>query len=380
MEIRGVIDLLGKLVSINSVNPAYPSAELGEAPLTEYVGDLLKANGIEYVLEEVVDGRKNLIAKIKGKTDRGILFEAHSDTVTVEGMTIPPFLPECRDGLLYGRGSCDTKGSMAAMLWALIRLKREGIVPATDVYFAAAADEEYQARGAKKMVENGFRAGSVVVGEATSLNIVIACKGVARFRITASGVSAHSARPQEGVSAISKIAKLINAIDGELVPHYNGKPHPALGTPTINVGVVSGGKLVNIVPDECHIDIDRRILPGETYESVTDEVIQLAKAHGLTGISLKEQLLFDEAMETAESSPLVRSARAIANALGLDDQTYGVSYCCDGTKFSRAGMDTIILGPGDIKHAHTACEFVPIKECELASEMYFRLCQSKELA
>lgn len=376
----GLKNILSELVSINSVNPAYYGSDRGEVALTEYLEALLKANDIEYVLEDVVDGRKNLIAKLKGKTTRGILFEAHADTVSTEGMTIPPFLPKCRDGLLYGRGSCDTKGSMASMLCALLRLKKEGVVPVTDVYFAAAVDEEYMCRGAKKMVENGFHVGSVIVGEPTSLNIVIACKGVARFRITAKGVAAHSARPQEGINAISKIAKLINAIDGELIPTYDENQHPLLGSPTINVGVISGGILVNIVPDECSIDIDRRILPGETFENVADEVLELAQRHDIDEIEVKEQLLFDAAMETDEDSPLVKSTCSIAHALGLDDRTYGVSYCCDGTKFSRAGMDTIILGPGSIKYAHSACEFVPIKECEMASEMYFRLCLSEELA
>ncbi len=340
---------------------------------------MLTEHGIEYRLEEVLPGRSNLIACIKGKTDRGICLEAHADTVGTDGMTIKPFTPEIKNGMLYGRGSCDTKASLASMLHAVCSIKKSGQTPPTDVYFVAAVDEEFMCRGAKHLMKTGFMTGSAVIGEPTSLAIVTACKGVARFRVSAKGKAAHSSRPDEGINAIYSMSKLMSLIDNELCTDYRKTVHPLLGSPTVNPGVICGGSLVNIVPDECHADIDRRLLPGETYDKVTAEITQLAENHGIDGISVSEQLLYDEAMETDTDSDVVKCLRGIAKKMGLDDKPYGVGYCCDGTKFSRAGIPSVVLGPGDIKYAHSACEFVPIEECALASDIYQRLCMSAEI-
>jgi len=378
MAKRNLDSILCDLISINSINPDYTGSLSDEASLMEYIGKLLENHGIPYRMEEVLPGRMNLIAKLEGRSNTGLCLEAHADTVGIEGMTIEPFTPEYRDGMIYGRGSCDAKGSMAAMLHAMLSMKDRGCTPATDIYFVAAVDEEYLCRGAKHLISTGFRVCSAVIGEPSSLQIVTACKGVARYRLKTAGVAAHSAKPAEGVNAIYKMAEIICRINQELCPAYAGVEHPLLGSPTINVGVVKGGSLINIVPDECCIDVDRRMLPGETYESIIDEMKDLATRHEID-LCEPELLLYDEAMETAPDCPLVRSAREIKRELELEDGIYGVGYCCDGTKFSRAGISSIVLGPGDIKYAHSACEFVPLGECELASELYQRLCMREDI-
>ena len=373
-----LIELLSDLVRIESINPDYPGGKDGEAHIVRYIADYFERHGIRYELQEVLPGRHNLIACLPGKSHSGVCMEAHMDTVTVEGMSIDPYDPKIEHGRLYGRGSCDTKASLACMMYAMVLMKRLNVVPATDVYLAAVVDEEFRYRGVVHLLENGFRCKYALVGEPTGLDIATACKGVMRFPLVTKGKAGHGARPEEGHNAIVDMGEVLHLIRTKLIPALDGRVHPMLGKSTINVGVIDGGVLVNIIPDRCCVEVDYRTLPGQTYETISEEfeqlVAELRKEDSAFDFSVGDPLLKDYAMETPADSDIVKTAAAASDAIMGKHLLKGVSYCCDGTKFYRAGVQTIIFGPGDIVQAHTACEFVDISHLTLAAETYAQIC------
>ena len=205
-----VIGILADLVRINSVNPAYHDG-VPEAAMAAYIQEFFEKRGIEVSQQTVAPGRPNVLARLPGRDpSRRIVFEAHTDTAGISGMTIPPFEPCVRDGRLYGRGSCDTKGGVAAMMSAIASLAADRIQPRCEVVFAGTADEEFSFQGVIKLCD-GLRADAAVVAEPTSLRLIVATKGVLRFRIRVQGKAAHSAKPHLGVNAVSHMARLIVA-------------------------------------------------------------------------------------------------------------------------------------------------------------------------
>lgn len=261
-----VLETLADLVRINSVNPNYDGG-VPEAAIAQYVEDYFGERGIETWRQPIYPDRENVIARIPGRNpDRRIVFEAHMDTVSVAGMTIEPFQPEIRSGRLYGRGACDTKGGMAAMMNALASLADDQITPPCDVWFAATIDEEFSYRGVVALCKD-LQADAAIVAEPTSLNPVIASKGLVRFKVETIGRAAHSSKPHLGINAIEHMAEVIAAIQKD-TRQLAETVHPLLGPATCNIGVVRGGVQINLVPASCEIEVDRRMLPGETYAGV----------------------------------------------------------------------------------------------------------------
>jgi acetylornithine deacetylase len=373
--------LLAQLVALNSVNPAYGGP--GEAAVAGFVREQLSAAGIEFVTQSVELGRENVIGVLPGRDrSRRVVLEAHMDTVGVEGMTVAPFEPTIRDGRLYGRGSCDTKGGLAAMLAAVLDLAARSEPPACDVWLAAVVDEEHAYRGVLALVDGLAAAGgttaAAIVAEPTSLRIVSATKGVLRFRIHLAGKAAHSSKPWLGTNAISAAANAVQALDrlhGELTA---GQAHPLLGPATGSIGLIRGGVQVNIVAEACELDVDRRLLPGEDPEAVLAEYRRVVQAtvtaRGVTArgvtASLKT-LLLDETLETPLDADVVTTAAAVSCQLGLPSDAIGVPYGSDASKLSRrAGVPSIVFGPGSIDQAHAADESVPLHEVATAADFY----------
>ena len=223
-----VLALLADLVRINSVNPSYEGGQ-SEAGVVNYLQEYFEHFSIETRQQEAFPGRPNLIARLPGRdSSRRLLFEAHTDTVSVSGMTIPPFEPAISEGRLYGRGSCDTKAGLAAMVHAATSLKSAGIVPPCEVWVVAAADEEFSFRGVSRLLE-GLQATAAVVSEPTQMRVAIASKGVLRWRIQCRGKAAHSSKPQTGINAITNMARVILALE-EDTARLRSKPIPCWGT------------------------------------------------------------------------------------------------------------------------------------------------------
>jgi acetylornithine deacetylase/succinyl-diaminopimelate desuccinylase family protein len=367
-----VLITLAELVSINSINPAYEDGR-PEEELAKYIEQFFEQRGIQTFRQEVLPGRFNVIACLKGRNpDRRVVMEAHMDTVSVKGMTIPPFEPAVCDGRLYGRGACDTKGGLAAMMHALACLKERSITPPCEVWLAAVIDEEFSFQGVLALCE-GLHAQAAVVSEPTELRVVVASKGVLRWKIRTQGKASHSSKPHLGVNAISHMAPIIVALDRE-AEALARNVHPLLGPATLNIGIIHGGVQVNFVPDWCEIEIDRRLLPGETAESVLSGYAQLLdklKAeHALLDAKMERPMIVDPALETDINSPVSRLAQRVLTDLGLNATPSGVPFGSDASKLSRHGVPGIIFGPGSIDRAHAAIEYVECDQVALATTFY----------
>jgi acetylornithine deacetylase len=366
-----VLATLADLVRINSVNSSYDGGP-GEGEVAKYVRGFFEARGIETWKQEVFPGRPNVMARLPGKNpNRRLVLEAHTDTVSVKGMTIPPFEPEIRDNKMFGRGSCDTKAGLATMMHALVSLKEEGIKPPCEVLLAAVVDEEYSYRGVVKLCED-LKADAAIVAEPTEMRAVIATKGVLRCRIIVHGKSAHSSKPHLGVNAITHMARVIAAIEEDNT-RMAALQHPLVGCGTCNIGVITGGVQVNFVPDRCAIEIDRRLLPGQRASDAVDHYRQLLRSlEGITAELEEPLLLVDEALDTPADSAVVQTATQVLDDMGLNAEPCGVPFGCDASKLSRAGIPSIVFGPGSIDRAHTADEYVELHQVEQALEFQRR--------
>jgi acetylornithine deacetylase/succinyl-diaminopimelate desuccinylase family protein len=371
MKDHPVLKTLSELITINSVNPAYTNGQ-AEETIQRYILGFFEAAGIYTETQEVFPDRRNVIAKLAGRDpSRRLILEAHVDTAGIDDMTIPPFAPVLRDQRLYGRGACDTKGGLAAMMHALIEVRESGYQPSCDVWLAATVDEEFSYRGVLRLCD-GLSATGAIVSEPTGLRLVVASKGCLRSRLTVTGQSAHSSKPHLGVNAITRMARLLVALEEE-EGRLNGKLHPLVGAPTLNVGVIRGGAQVNIVPNECSIEVDRRIVPGETVIEVQSRYDQLFDGLRLEIPDLKVsqyRLLEDWPMETATNAHIVQVASAALQRMNLDAKPTGVPFGSDASKLSRIGIPSIVFGPGSIDQAHTADEYVPIDEVLTATQIY----------
>ena len=355
------IALLSELVAIPSVNPmGRPGTGTGEADIARFVAGVLTRAGLDTQTDEVAPGRPNVLALLDARAPKTLLLEAHLDTVHAEEMEIEPFTPEIREGKLFGRGSCDTKGSLAAFLVVLTALARSGRKPRFNIIFAAVVDEEYQFTGAKQAVRKGLRADFGIAGEPTRLHIVRAHKGVTRWRITTQGTAAHSAYPERGRNAIYNMGHVLQRLESHAATLSAAAPHPVLGTPSLSVGLIEGGQAVNIVPDRCRIEVDRRTVPGETTASVLGAV-----GEALAGISdwtMEDPHLAVDGMEIPEDAEIVRLLSDAVRATSGGVRVESAQYATDAGIYNAAGIPTVVFGPGDIAQAHTASEFIDLDE------------------
>ena len=371
MNDPSVLDTLCDLIRINSINPAYPGG-VPEQAIQAYIHDFFEQAGIPVETQDVMPGRPNVIAKLAGADPgRRLLFEAHVDTAGIENMTVEPFEPVFSGPRLYGRGACDTKGGLAAMMHAVLNVKRSGVMPPCDVWLAAAVDEEHSYRGVSALCE-GLEAAGAVVAEPTELRLVVASKGCLRWRMVVKGKAAHSSKPNLGASAIAPMARIVLALEGEAVA-LGAVRHPLVGPATLNVGTIRGGAQVNIVPEECEIEIDRRLIPGEDideverhYKAFPDSVAALSPGVSVSHVSL----LSDWPMETCVHARIVQTAASILKKSGLDAEPIGVPFGSDASKLTRIGIPSIVLGPGSIDQAHTADEYVSVDSVLAAGRVY----------
>jgi len=345
--------LLQDLVRIPSVSPegdpGTPLKNTGEARIAAYIAEFLRKLALDVEVREIEPGRPNVIGRFSSQGARqSVAFAPHTDTVSVAGMTIDPFAAELRDGRLYGRGACDTKGSLAAMLAGLANAvrQREFREGGLDVWFCALMGEESGSHGARALLERGFKADFAIAGEPTNCRVVHTHKGAMAFKIIMRGRSVHSSMPERGESAIKKMAEVVDYLLGEYTGSLQQICNALLGSPTINVGIIRGGSQTNIVPDYCEIEVDRRTLPGESH----DEILR----HLRERLSAEVKLLgVCPPLSTDPQHPFIRA---------LGRETIGAPWFCDAAVFAQHGIPAVAFGPGDVAQAHTADEFVEMDD------------------
>ena len=361
------VELLQALVRIPSVNPdgAPGTDRIGEAECAAYVRDFLLEIGAEAELREVLPGRPNVVARFPNPAaTRRVAFIPHLDTVSIVGMTIDPFAAELRDGRVWGRGASDTKGSMAAMLWALREETSVRTSGDVEFWFCGTVGEEAGQQGARALALQE-RFDFCVIGEPTGMQVVHAHKGTTWMRISTHGKAVHSSRPEEGVNAIYQMAEVIRFLSDDCAQSLAGKTDPVLGKPTLSVGTVRGGTKVNIVPDHCEIALDIRTIPEiATAEWNTEFMKQLQER--FPGVE-SEVTAHSPALLTPANHPDVERLRAAGFPLTT------APWFCDACVFSEQGMPGIAIGPGSIAQAHTIDEFLSISDLEDGVEGFRRM-------
>lgn len=369
---KDVISLLSDLVRIPSVHPRMGGG--GEAEIGRYLADRLRGLGLAPTVIEVHPGRPNVLVTLPGKPGgMHLLFEAHTDTVPPSTGQADPFAPCLEGDRLYGRGSCDTKASVTAAFLALASFlpAREGRATIT---VAFTMGEELGHEGAKHLAASGFRADAAVIGEPTGLDVVVAHKGAVRWKMVTTGSSAHSSNPEKGCNAIVKMASVIRALEERLIPQLEERRHPLLGPATLCVGRIEGGLQVNMVPDRCTIELDWRILPGETWDTARKELeVALAPARAEDAelqVVIEEPYQTFAGMETPPDAPIVRLAREAVRRVDGQHPVRGIAYGTDGAELSPAGIPCVVLGPGDVAQAHTSSEYVEVQQVVKAAAIY----------
>jgi acetylornithine deacetylase/succinyl-diaminopimelate desuccinylase-like protein len=363
--------LLRELIALPSVNPAFlperhPNA--GERKVADFLAATAAKEGLDIDLREVLPGRSNLMVRFqpKNETRVRILLAPHLDTVNAGEKQ---FTPRTRNGRLYGRGACDTKGSVAAMFAALCDVANAKARPsATEIVFAGLIDEEQAQAGSRALANSGCRFDLAIVGEATNEKVVTAHKGSLWLQLETHGKSAHGARPELGRNAILEMSKVVRALEEEYGPGLRGRRHPLLGCATSSVGTIRGGSQPNIVPDRCAVEMDRRTLPGESEPGVVRELNAFLKARGFRVQIESSKLAPCLPMETDARLPLVKDLLIAAG----QRRPMGVHYFCDASVLSRAGIPSVVFGPGDIAQAHTQDEWIALPSLERATAILRR--------
>ena len=367
---NSVVELLQALVQIPSVNPDGDPrvSPHGEKNMAEFVGNFLEPLGFQVTYEDCEPGRPNVIARAPGSNERPrILLGPHLDTVSIKGMTVDPFAAEISDGKMWGRGTSDTKGPMAAMLWGLKEnADRLSQLPIA-VDFVGFAGEEARQPGSRHFAkEHGHEYEFAIVGEPTSLEAVFCTKGCLWATIEANGQATHASQPHLGENAILKLNSLLSALMEDFLPKIQKYHHPVLNSPTLNIGKISGGMRPNIVPDHAEAVIDIRTVPAMVAEKSAETLLsEFISDHGIT---LKSASEFPP-MEMSEDHPWLEKLRGVHSDLTLA----GAPWFSDAAHLSAAGLPSICLGPGSIDQAHTADEFIKITDLEAGANWFSKL-------
>ena len=367
MDTTSTERLLCELIALPSVNPAFAAPddpEGGERQVAEFLAATAARAGLDVELRDALPGRPNLVARLSpsAKPRRQIVLGPHLDTVGGPGEHL--FSPKTRNGRIYGRGACDTKGCVASMLTALMNLARSGRRPQeTELVFAGFIDEEHGQRGSRAFAADGVKADLAIIGEPTRLKVVTAHKGDVWMELETRGKAAHGACPDLGRNAVHEMARIVDLLQTRYASLLRKRRHPLLGRPTVNVGTIRGGTQPNIVPDTCRISIDRRTLPGESEATVRKEIGTLLRRHRLAARLTTIRAGVCPALETSPDLPMVR---AFMQAAG-QRKPLGVDYFCDAAVLAAAGMPSVVFGPGDIAQAHTADEWISRRELSEAT-------------
>lgn len=369
--------LLQDLVRLPSVNPMgrpVTGDQFFEVRVTDYLERYFRDLGVPFDRRRVAPMRDNIVARFESPAAPfTVLWEVHQDTVPVDGMVIDPFGGEVRDGKLYGRGSCDVKGGMAAMLTAFTRLVKERPAGAANVILACTVDEEHTFYGVQQLMKEGLRADFAVVAEPTRLQIVDAHKGVVRWKIRTEGRACHSSRPDQGVNAVYRMGHVLTAIESYAARLMQSPAHPRLGPPTISVGRIDGGVSVNTVPDGCVIEIDRRLLPGEDPQAAWAEVRHHLAAHAGVPVVSDPVWMACPALDSDRSDEPRRRLGAAIDAVEGRHEVLAVPFGTDASSIAGAGIPAVVFGPGNIAQAHTKDEWVELDQIDRAAEVLYRL-------
>lgn len=366
-----VTDRLAACIALPSPTPPGRVAEVAD-----WVDAWATGFGASVTRQHVTAEADNVLAALRFGPGPRLVFNSHLDVVdpSTQDWATPPYEPVVRDGRLVGRGACDAKGSLVAMLAAMERLAASPAGLTGEILLTAVMGEEAGGIGSAHLVAQGLRADAAVVGEPTGLAVARAHKGTYMKRLRFAGRSAHSASPWLGRNAVADAAAFVAASERETV-RLAERPHEALGPATMTVTVFAGGALQNTVPDEAALIVDRRLVPGETHADCDRELAAilagLRESRPGLEVAEPEVVVATVPSETAAGEPVVAAALAAVAETGRPaERATGFNAGCDMSKLVGAGIPTVICGPGSLSEAHRPDESVPLDEVADAVEIY----------
>ena len=367
------IDLLRHLVAIDSVNPSLVPGAAGEAAIAAAIAAHMRRIGLDVHVQEVAPGRPNVIGLLDGRAPgRSLMFCGHVDTVGVEGMNAP-FKPEIRAGRLYGRGSQDMKGGVAAMIDAARLAAKRGLARGR-LIVAAVVDEEYASIGADALVRD-WTADGAVVTEPTDLQVAIGHKGFAWIDVETLGRAAHGSRPSDGRDAIMRMGRVLQRLerlDRELQAR---PPHSIMGAGSLHASIVTGGRELSSYPDRCRLQMERRTIGGESGEAALREVTaildDLTREDG--EFEASATLAFARPpYELAPDHPLPCLLVEAVESLGTPTSKAGMSFWTDAAVLGAAGIPSVLFGPGGAG-LHSREEYVTTRDVVTCRDALSRL-------
>lgn len=390
MSHSSAVSFLKQLIVIPSQNPmgrTDPGDGFGEGKLTDHLESIFQHLALPCFRQPVHPGRENIVASLQGdwhEDEAGpvLLLEAHQDTVPAEGMTIDPWDPVQQGGRIFGRGACDVKGGMAAMLAVLERLQDQRPRKCPTVLFACSVNEEHGFSGVEALrpVLMGtvpdlvpVKPTAAIVAEPTELQVVVAHKGAVRWSLCAHGRAAHSATPERGSNAIYRMTPILEALhkyQRDVLPTLGS--HSRCGRATLSVGVIRGGLSVNTVPDRCTIEIDRRLMPEETPAQAQEHLLEfLAETVADGDYELEEPFMTAIPLSDIDNGALAEQlGQSIRSVIGKWN-SIGVPYATDAPYIAQAEIPTVVFGPGSIEQAHTKDEWISVKQLDQAVDVLY---------
>ncbi|MCB9382059.1 MAG: M20/M25/M40 family metallo-hydrolase [Acidimicrobiaceae bacterium] len=361
---------LSRLVRIPSVNPlqAGPTSGVpGEAALATELAACFRSLGADRVeLEPLVDGRPNVYAVVRGRTDRVVALDVHTDTVTVENMTDPPFDGRVEHGAVWGRGALDTKASLGVICALLEDWQRTGLRPDPTLVVVGSIGEEAGgmpgAIGFRAWAERqGMEIDQLVIAEPTELRPVVGHKGGLAVRITVHGRSAHSATPDEGANAIYAAARVVSALEAHHHDLTAVPPATPVGTGTLTVSIIHGGVASNIVPELCTVSLGRRLAPGEDPAVEFERIAAIARDASPLPVTVEHQVAGETGMPAFYAEP-AGLAGALAAAAGTTPTT--APFGTNALRYDGFAREKVVFGPGRIEDAHKPTEHVTLADLD----------------
>lgn len=375
-----VEELLQRLVSFNTVNPKMSGRPADEAGMADYLASLAAGAGFTSRRLPVPDEADNLLITHRVRDGAPwILFVSHMDTVDVEPTMPEPFVGRIREGRIYGRGACDTKGTGAAAFWALRQYASQRDQP-NNVAILFTVDEENHKGGILSFINHdlsalGWRPAGAIVCEPTDLHPIVAHNGLVRWRIRTRGVSAHSSDPSRGRSAISMMCKVVQAIESRYIPALSAE-HPLTGKAQCSINLIKGGTVINAIPADCEVHIDRRVVPGEDPASVLPAVERILDDLRREDPNLnveQDQAFVDPSLDSTANRQWTARIGAVLSKLGLDPTPLGAKYGTEASNLGQAGIEAVVIGPGSVAQAHTIDEWLALDQLRLACDLYLEI-------
>lgn len=353
-----------------------PTVQNGELGAAAVLCDFFKSCGVPCRLDRWDDNRANVTVRLESSGGRGgLLFAAHLDVVPAgEGRwKYPPFEGLVQDGRMYGRGTADMKAGLVAAATAVAQIAQSGISLDGDLIFTAVAGEETDSCGARRFVgdclEDMPRLAGIVLPEPTGFEVISAHRGMLWVEIATEGKTAHGSMPHLGINAISKMNKVLNQLDSF---RMTDRRHPLLGSPSMSVNRICGGKATNVVPDRCTIEVDIRTIPQQDPDEVVNDLRRmLAELHACDA-DLKADVSVVRTVEPIETDVDCDFVRSVLDVVGAE-KTIAVGFTTDGPCLLPLGAPILVFGPGDPSVCHKPDEYIDLADVDRAVKAYHDL-------